>query len=408
MDATWIVGWIVTGSCLFGSLLWLGQFVRYGRARHLAVYLEHLPDGPAPRADGSWPTLSILFAGRNEEASVEAATRSMLAQDYPGVTVVAVDDRSTDATGAILDRLAAEDPLLRVVHVRELPPGWLGKNNALQMASETVDTDYLLFTDADVVLAPGTLRRAVVRAEAEGLSHITLSPDVTTLTFGEKLFMSLFGLLFSFKSPLPAVGNPNRREYIGVGAFNLVRTESFRAVGGFKRLSLSIDDDMRLGQILKYAGYRMQMLLGRNLAKVRWQIGFWGMIRGLEKNFFAGLEFRLRMVLWGTFVMLCLGWGPFVGSFVGPVWSRVVCGLAVVAILVMCWGASKQSRIPIWFGFLFPFSSLVMIFSMWRSTWKTLRQGGVRWRDHLYPLAELRQHVAIRDAWIEELWKSTH
>jgi cellulose synthase/poly-beta-1,6-N-acetylglucosamine synthase-like glycosyltransferase len=108
----------------------------------------------------AWPKLSLLVACRDEAANVRAALSSVLAQDYPALEVVAVDDRSGDATGAILDELAAQHPMLRVVHVTSLPEGWLGKTHALARASEAATGELLLFTDADVVFAPGALRRA--------------------------------------------------------------------------------------------------------------------------------------------------------------------------------------------------------------------------------------------------------
>ena len=97
---------------------------------------------------------------------VEQATRSLLAQDYPELALIAVDDRSTDGTGAILDAIAAEDTRLKVLHIEELPAGWLGKTHALHAAAATSSADWLLFTDADVLFVPDTLRRAIALAEA--------------------------------------------------------------------------------------------------------------------------------------------------------------------------------------------------------------------------------------------------
>ena len=147
---------MVAGLGVLASLFWVGQLVEAIRYRTRAVWLAGPADAPPP--DGGWPAVAVIFAARNEAAMVERATRSLLAQDYPGLEVIAVDDRSTDGTGAILDAIAAEDARLTVVHIDELPAGWLGKTHALHVAAaDRPRRDWLLFTDADVLFAPGTL-----------------------------------------------------------------------------------------------------------------------------------------------------------------------------------------------------------------------------------------------------------
>jgi glycosyltransferase involved in cell wall biosynthesis len=108
-------------------------------------------------------------AARDEAATLETTVRGLLAQDYPGLEVVVVDDRSSDGTGAIADRLAAADPRVTAVHVRELAAGWLGKVHALARGLEQARGALVLFTDADITFAPGALARAVGWMEARGL-----------------------------------------------------------------------------------------------------------------------------------------------------------------------------------------------------------------------------------------------
>src|SRR3954451_9899572 len=136
----------------------LATAVRILRGNRSIRFLRELPpiDGPLPR-------VSILIPARNEERNLEEALRSVLALDYDNLEIDVVDDRSTDRTGEILDRMAAAAPRLRGVHVRELPAGWLGKNHALWLGAGKASGDFLLFTDADVVLEPSALRRAVGR-----------------------------------------------------------------------------------------------------------------------------------------------------------------------------------------------------------------------------------------------------
>src|SRR3954468_271576 len=131
-----------------------------------------------PPLAGPLPRVSIVIPARNEERNLEEALRSILALDYDNLEIDVVDDRSTDRTGEILDRMALADPRLRIVHVRDLPPGWLGKNHALWLGAEKATGDYLLFTDADVVMEPSTLRRAAGLMAADGLDHLMASPEI--------------------------------------------------------------------------------------------------------------------------------------------------------------------------------------------------------------------------------------
>jgi glycosyltransferase involved in cell wall biosynthesis len=398
------LSWIASSLGVLGSIPWLGHLIHLVRNRDRVVFLAELPaEAPA----GGWPTLAVVFAALDEEEKVGAATRSMLALDYPGLQLIAVDDRSTDTTGAILDEIARGDSRLRVVHVRDLAPGWLGKTHALQAASEATDARWILFTDADVVFEPSSLRKAVAFAESERLDHVTVGPEIPTESPGERMFLMMFGLLIAMNAPLGRLENPRSRAHAGIGAFNLVRAEAFRAIGGFRHLALSVDDDMRLAQALKFAGYRMRLLLGRGSVSVRWQVGLGGMIRGLEKNFFAVMGFRLDKAFGGGVAILILGVMPYVGLFVGPWWARLACGVGVASITATVGASARHSRIGWSYAALIPIAATLMLVSLIRSVALTLHQGGVNWRGHLYPLDELKAHVRSRDAWMREVWRST-
>ena len=405
--------WIVALAGASGSVIWIGHLAHLIRHREKAVFLADL-DAPASRSEpngGDRPSVALIFAARDEAGGVEAAVRSMLAEveSDPETRLIAVDDRSTDGTGAILDRLALAHPRLEVVHVASLPSGWLGKTHALQVGSKCLGADarWLLFTDADVVFGPGAVRRTVAYAESQGVDHVTVGPEVDSRSVGERAFLCLFGLLFSLYGPIGRLGDRRSRAHIGIGAFNLVRAEAFRAVGGFRHLALSVDDDMRLGQTLKYAGYSMRFLLGRGAVSVRWQVGTWGMVRGVEKNFFAGLKFQIARVIVVAAGLVVVGIAPFAALFVGPVWSRLLSSAGVAAVIVILAASGRQSRIAWPYALLLPAASCLILVALGRSVALTLINGGVNWRNHHYPLSTLKAHVKQRDAWLEEVWRST-
>ncbi|GAC1474601.1 MAG: glycosyltransferase [Isosphaeraceae bacterium] len=395
---------VLTAMGLVGSSAWLGLLFQSILHRGMAVQLKDLPCN-APGT--GWPSLAVLIAARNEAPSVEKGTRSLLEQDYPALEVIAVDDRSTDGTGEILDALARENSRLVVIHVRALPAGWLGKNHALQQASEATNAEWILLTDGDVMFAPGSLRQALAWASGNGLDHLTLAPDTLTETLGERIFLAMFCLAFALHAPVWRVMKRRSKAAVGVGAFNLIRAEAFRSIGGYRRLALSVDDDMRLGRALKFAGFRTGLLLGNDAVSVRWHIGLGGMIRGLEKNFFAALNFRLLVVPLAIFFITIVGVMPFAGLFLGPWWSRAVCAAGIAsaaAVLTQARGANDLR----WYHALFlPLGALAFIAALLRSVLVTLRTGGVTWRDHHYPLRELRDHVRRRSVWEREVWRST-
>jgi glycosyltransferase involved in cell wall biosynthesis len=390
------------------SIFWIAQLLEAIRFSLQAVWLEALP-ARAECPTGAWPSVAVIFAARDEAAMIEQATRSLLAQDYPHLELIAVDDRSTDGTGAILGSIAREpgQDRLKVVTIDALPPGWLGKTNALHSAAAQTSARWLLFTDADVVFAPDALRRAIALAEEARIDHLVLVPDVLTESFGERIFLAMFLLLFNAYAPPRKVAHRRSKVAVGVGAFNLVRAESFHAIGGFRRLALSVDEDMRLGQAIKFAGYPAGVALGRGLVAVRWQVGLGGMIRGLEKNFFTGAQYRLTRVLVAVIGLLIIGVAAHAGLFVGPVWSRIVCLLGVGAIAAILALMRRPGNVAWYHALALPIGALACIVALLRSAALAIHRGGIRWRGHHYPLGELREHVRLRDEWTKEVWRST-
>ncbi len=195
-----------------------------------------------PLVGDSLPKVSIIVAGRNEEQQVEGALRSLLLQDYTPLEIIAVNDRSTDATGEIMDRLAADEPRLRVIHVEELPAGWLGKNHALNIAAQQARGEFLLFTDADVVMHPTVVRRAVRHANENNVDHLAILPQITMPNWFLESFVVTFAVYFlSFLKPWKAK-DPKSRYFVGIGAFNLLRADVYRAIGTHRAIAMRPDD----------------------------------------------------------------------------------------------------------------------------------------------------------------------
>ena len=228
----------VAGVWLFGliAFFWIfhGLRVAYG-----ALRLPRIKDC-APAKDAACPRISLIFAARDEEEKLPAALATLAALDYPNLEIIAVDDRSLDSTGAILEEFTRRHPRLRALRVRELPNGWLGKPHALQRAYEQSTGEWLLFTDADVRFAPDVLRRAVTLVKQRGVDHLTLFGDVEMVGFWEKVLITFFGLAFHIATDPYRVSNPDSWAYVGVGAFQLLRRSAYEQAGTHRRLAMEV------------------------------------------------------------------------------------------------------------------------------------------------------------------------
>jgi glycosyltransferase involved in cell wall biosynthesis len=374
---------------LFGliTLFWMtyGLKVAYG-----AMRLPWLKDY-APAQDADCPRISLLFAARDEQEKLPGALATMVTIDYPGLEIVGVDDRSTDATSGILNEFAAKHPQLRVVHVKELAPRWLGKPHALQKAYEASNGEWLVFTDADVKFQPDALRRAVTLVHERGMDHLSLLGDVERSGFWDTVLISFFGMGFQLATDLNQVSNPNSRSYVGVGAFQMMRRSSYEACGTHRRLAMEVIDDMKLGKLVKQVGFRSGVAIAQDVVSVEWHLGLRNLVRGLEKNFFAAAGFRVGMVVLQIASLLLFNVAPFFGLAFGSGWIRVLACVAVVIALCFHLGGDVVMRVSPWYCLTLPVGAVVFCWILLRSTVITLRQGGIYWRDTFYKLEELRR-----------------
>ncbi len=377
----WILGLIL-------GAVWLHRLV------DAAVGMPTITDIARPEWDAppGQASVAVVVPARNEQEHVEATLRSLLALDYPNLQIIAVNDRSTDATGEIVERVAAQQPgsRLRVLHVEELPAGWLGKTHAMWLAAQQCESDWILFTDADVVFRADALRRALGYVEKERADHLIVFPTMELKSPGERMMVAFFQALFTFGHRPWKVADPDARDHMGVGAFNLVRRSAYQKVGTYEKLRLAVIDDMKLGEAIKDNGLAQRVVFGKDLLSIHWAQGGMGVVRNLTKNMFALMQFRWPRALGAAFLLGLLNLGPFVGLWAAPGWAKLGYGVAACVIFALYLGMSLKSKIsPIYF-LAHPLSTLAFVFILLRSTFLTLWQGGVIWRGTKYPLEELR------------------
>lgn len=355
----------------------------------------------APPRGANFPALTIVVPARNEEAELAPALGSLLRLDYPAYDVIAVNDRSTDATGKIMEQIALTPEAagkLRVVHVRELPPGWLGKTHAMWLGAQQASGDWILFTDADCVFHPESLRRAIHYAMTSGTDHLVVFPTAFMKTWGERMMISFPQVMASLVFRPWKVKDESARDSIGVGAFNLIRRTAYQAMGTYEKLRMEVVDDLKFGEAVKQAGLRQDVVSGPGLVSLRWAIGAMGVVRNLEKNLFAFFRFRLSMVLGACLALAVLCIWPFVALIAAPGWARVPFGFAILAIAGLYYRASRITRATPWFFLTTPVAAMLFVFAVLRSAFHAIKDGGITWRGTRYSLRELRNMKAGRYA----------
>jgi hypothetical protein len=383
---------IILGGLL--AAVWVYLAVEGWRGWRCVPVLRAQPDGPAAPGDAPapWPPVRLVAAARNEAPGLEAAVRSWLALDYPALEIVVVNDRSTDETGALVERLARHAPRLTSLRVTDLPPGWLGKTHALALGAAEATGAWLVFTDADVRFRPQVLRKAIAYATQHGCDHVAALPGGTGGGWWLRSVEALFALTFLLWVRPHRVAQPRHPASVGVGAFNLVRTEAYRAIEGHQRIALRPDDDLALGLVLKRHGARQRLVDGAGLLAVTWYPTLWAMARGLEKNIFAACDYRLGrvgLVVLGLLGLFCV---PWVGMVLAHGVARGLFGAAAGIGLLMA-GYAASRMLGAWHVALgTPVSALILVCIVIRSVALTLRRGGIVWRDSFYPLAELRRN----------------
>lgn len=367
---------------------WLPQL--YGVMR-----LSGVPtvEGMSPETERTdWPRVSVIITACNEEDTIEAAVRPRLDDDYPELEIVLIDDRSTDGTGTMIDRLAEEDPRITPIHVDELPHGWLGKLHAMDVGVRAASGDWLLFSDADVQVRAGTLGRTVAYSEENGVDHMAILPDFLPAGFILDAAISNFARIMCVLGRMWAVSNPGSRAAAGSGSFNMVRRETLEATEGLEYLKLEVSDDVTIGQMLKASGARQAFAKGNGWVAVCFYPTIQDALVGSERALFTALG--------GCSMWCCIGIGV---GFVGLELAPLVLGLQKRNLKVrrlgralMCVQIAVSLVFDRWFerplchAPLAPLGSAAIMGAFIRAGVLGAARGGIQWRGTFYPTSLLK------------------
>ena len=375
------------------ALFWLRALLVTWRDLRRAPRLSGTPSTPPTTP----PRVSVIIPARNEAANIERCVRSVLAQSWPHLEVIAVDDRSEDATGDILARLATEDQRLRVIQGSPLPPGWMGKNHACAQGAALATGDRLLFTDADSDHGPHCLALALAEADRLTADLLTLLPHQVCVSTGEKFLQPAFwGLLLSLES-FASINAGATRSPAANGQFLLFKRSTYDAVGGHAGVKDRVVDDLALGRAVLDGGLKLRVAIGTEVLRVRMYTSLGEVWWGYVKNFFAGpalvtraerstLRFVLALAL---AILLCawvvaLGLVPVVGLFLPPP-TAALCGLALALALATRVIQNRKffALSPFW-ALTLPLGHLFVAGMGLHSTFRALTGAGPRWKGRTY------------------------
>ena len=342
---------------------------------------------PAPADGKDAPDLAVIVPARNEAARIERCLRGLLAQDYPTerLRIIVVDDNSTDGTAILVERIAAEDARVRLIHGRPLPPGWAGKPHACQQGADAAGADWLCFLDADTAAQPALLRTAGKAAQEKRIDLLSLEPFQELGSFAERLVIPSGMFLIAFTQDPSRVNDPARPDATANGQFLLFRREAYEAVGGFAAVRDEICEDKALARAVKRAGFRLALMGAEELVRVRMYTGFRSLAEGLAKNV-VDMAGGVGATLAAAALALVLGWAPILV----PLWigDRRPVALAValagsLALLGTHLAGARHFHIPFWYGFLFPLgytlAAAVALYAVLRRV-----RGVVVWKGRTY------------------------
>ncbi len=344
-----------------------------------------------PQFDKSAPCVSIIVPACNEEKEIAAALQSLLGQDYPNLEIIVINDRSTDRTGEILDEFARNHSGLQVIHITKLPEDWLGKNHALHLGSTHARGQYLLFTDADVIMAKTTVSKAVQFTLDHNLDHLAVAPEIRATTWKIDLMIGTFIYYFNLITKPWRAQNPNSRYSVGIGAFNLLKAETYKAIGTHRAIAMRPDDDIMLGRLVKSRGYRQQVVFGKRQIRIQWYFSVRDMIAGLMKNTASFVNYSLVGATIWCLALFLLFVFPFIAVLITPApacWFYLATATIITVIYLFATGEYHLTR---WYALLIPFSTCVLIYIILKASIQTHRNKGIYWRGMFYPLDKLRR-----------------
>ena len=337
-------------TCLIG-LVWLKRHIDLNRGRNEPVLR---PDEPGVDA-ADLPSLSMLVAAKDEQENIARCVEGLLAQDYPRLQLIVANDRSHDRTGEIIDELAARDSRLTAVHVRELRPGWFGKNNAMREGLARATGDWLCFSDADCAYdSPHLLSAAMRFSLRERVDFLSVLPRLEAGTFWERVVQPVAGAIMVFWFPPQKVNSERSQRAYANGAFMLMPRRTHAAIAGHEAVKATLNEDMHMARRAKEAGLRLRVIRGGEMYHVRMYVGLKQIWRGWSRIFYGCFGTFPRLLI-SVLMLSVFSLSPYVtllAALLAPStwpWLPAAAGFAVVAQQSVLWRFYQVTgSAPVW------------------------------------------------------------
>jgi glycosyltransferase involved in cell wall biosynthesis len=377
---------------LLGPTAWTLFLIMMFRGRQ-RVSLLHRRAGQT--VTGS-PRVTILIPAKDEGERIRACIESALAQKYENFSVIAIDDRSTDRTGAVMDEMAQANSNLRVVHIApgSLPAGWTGKCNALHSTVKQAEGEWLLLVDSDVILQPDALPVTLALAVDRQYDLLSLLPRVESQGFWEGVLVPLCGMAINALYITALTNADHRKPAFANGQFLLIRRSAYEAIGGHERVKDQFTEDIEMARLMKSLGYRVRLAWGRDYFAVRMYSSLAGIVRGWGRNFYAagyGSPWRILLgslsILLSFSVYLVPFWGAYravhpINRFAGNGWFAAAAVhftvMTAALLLIYAWSGNRRS-----YALLFPLGA-AMLLRVFAKSLAMCATGKVEWRGTSY------------------------
>lgn len=386
--------WLVIVVLAWGGICtaWAGILFAQFCARRDGLFL------PARNEDnelaGPPPSVTVVIPARNEAQALESCLRRVLAQDYPDLSVIIADDRSTDATAKVAESIARSDPRVRIVHIDELPPGWMGKSHALWSATRQATTDWLLFLDVDCALEPHAVCSAICEARRRNVSLLTLWPRQAPGGFWEHMLIPLCAAIIALWF------GSRRRAPFANGQFLLIQRDAYERIGGHRAVHSALIEDVPLAELAARAGVPSWVASGRDLVAVRMYESYAAILDGWARIYIGALRSGAKIglsVLWliagsllpyvaAVVLAVVAFWRP---NAIEPPALATLGGLCAAHLALMLaasyrfWGLGGCKRSYL---VLYPLSAIVVIRILLRAGWWLVVRRSVPWRDRSYAI----------------------